>query len=376
MTVFQQSAKYRILMVDDVVRYHRLYEMAITDAMPATVHFADNGADALKKLQDPQPYDLLVLDLNMPKLNGEDTLREIKKDPAYDNMPVIILTGDPDPMRQKFLLDLGADDFIEKGSPPEIFVARLKAQIRYKLVLDRMTQMAVDMDIFAAGVLHDIRNMETNVLTICELAREYLKTNARKNAPQIISDFGMLQKKLAHLDQYAADIIHMVKETNRTFEPLPTNIESIIRWAANVAAPQKNGDLTVDIPDSLAPVLADKHFLKLAVLNIISNAVKYRRPEASPHLTVSQRSGSASGGETTLITCIRDNGVGIKPGELRKVFDPFVRGSDRSRKDGGFGLGLSMVAKVVGIMGGKVWAELPAEGPGTIMCIELPQGAA
>jgi signal transduction histidine kinase len=372
------TSKYRILMVDDVVRYHRLYEMAITDAMPATVHFADNGATALQKLQDPPPYDLLVLDLNMPKLNGEDTLREIEKDPAYDNMPVIILTGDPDPMRQKYLLDLGADDFIEKGSPPEIFVARLKAQIRYKLVLDRMTQMAVDMDIFAAGVLHDIRNMETNVLTICELAREYLKSDAVKNAPQIISDFEMLQRKLAHLDQYAADIIHMVKETNRKFEPVSTSIESVVNWAAGVSSPQKTadgGELKLDIPVPLEPVLADKHFLKLALLNIISNAVKYRRPDIAPHITVTQRSGETSGGQKKLITCIRDNGVGIKPGELRKVFDPFVRGSDRSRKDGGFGLGLSMVAKVVGTMGGKVWAELPADGPGTVMCIELPQGA-
>ncbi len=60
-------------MVDDVVRYHRLHRMAITEAMPATVHFADNGVAALDKLSGPTPYDLLILDLNMPKLNGEDT---------------------------------------------------------------------------------------------------------------------------------------------------------------------------------------------------------------------------------------------------------------------------------------------------------------
>ena len=254
------ESSYRILMVDDVVRYHRLYEMAITEAMPATVHFADNGVTALDKLSGTTPYDLLILDLNMPKLNGEDTLREIRRDPALNNMPVIILTGDPDPMRQKKLLDLGADDFIEKGAPPEVFVARLKAQMRYKMVLDQMTQMAVDMDIFAAGILHDIRNMETNVLTICELAREYLRTNPIGRAPQIISDLVMLQNKLTSLDSYASDIIRMVKETNRKLQPTRTEIEPIVRWVESVIDTQKSREekQLCRIPSRLKPVLADK----------------------------------------------------------------------------------------------------------------------
>jgi len=365
---------YRILMVDDIVRYHRLYEMAITEAMPATVHFADNGATALDKLNGPVPYDLLILDLNMPKLNGEDTLKEIRRDPGFNNMPVIILTGDPDPMRQKKLLDLGADDFIEKGAPPEVFVARLKAQMRYKLVLDQMTQMAVDMDIFAAGVLHDIRNMETNVLTICELAREYLNADPRGRAPQIASDFVMLQKKLTSLDTYATDIIRMVQETNRKLQPTETEIEPIIRWAVSISEAQKDdlkNLLQCIIPIPLKPVRADKHFLKLALLNIIGNTVKYKRPEIAPVVTITQRPSSAVSNQQTIVTEVRDNGLGIKQGELRKVFDPFVRGADRSRKDGGFGLGLSMVSKVVTSMGGRVWAEIPDDGPGTRICIEL-----
>jgi signal transduction histidine kinase len=367
------DSSYRILMVDDIVRYHRLYEMAITEAMPATVHFADNGATALAKLAGPIAFDLLILDLNMPKLNGEDTLKEIRRDPGLNNMPVIILTGDPDPMRQKQLLDLGADDFIEKGAPPEVFVARLKAQMRYKMVLDQMTQMAVDMDIFAAGVLHDIRNMETNVLTICELAREYLKSDPVGRAPQIASDFVMLQNKLTSLDNYATDIIRMVKETNRKLQPIRTDIEPIIHWVGSVTDTHKSGEetLLITIPKPLRPVLADRHFLKLALLNIVSNAVKYGRPGVKPIVTVTQRLGTNVSNRPTIITELRDNGLGIKKGELRKVFDPFVRGSERSRKDGGFGLGLSMVSKVVTSMGGRVWAEIPEDGLGTRICIEL-----
>jgi signal transduction histidine kinase len=245
--------------------------------------------------------------------------------------------------------------------------------MRYKMVLDQMTQMAVDMDIFAAGVLHDIRNMETNVLTICELAREYLKSDPVGRAPQIASDFVMLQNKLTSLDNYATDIIRMVKETNRKLQPIRTDIEPIIHWVGSVTDTHKSGEetLLITIPKPLRPVLADRHFLKLALLNIVSNAVKYGRPGVKPIVTVTQRLGTNVSNRPTIITELRDNGLGIKKGELRKVFDPFVRGSERSRKDGGFGLGLSMVSKVVTSMGGRVWAEIPEDGLGTRICIEL-----
>ncbi len=374
--------RYRILMVDDVTRYHHLYEMAITDALPAEVQFATNGVEALEKLDAPVPYDLLILDLNMPKLGGEETLTRIRQDPNLDIMPVIILTGDTDQDTHRRLLEIGADDFIEKGAPPEIFVSRLKAQMRHKLALDRLTRIAVDMDIFAAGVLHDIRNLETNIVTICELTREYLSEDPKKHQAQIDQDFASLEQRADSLGRYAREVIDMVRETRKELKLSPQQLQPLIEWAMKVAAPQKAGlkdvTLTWEVKGALAPVIADKHFLQLALLNLVQNAVKYRRPGSQPHIVVSQGAGrpdlsGVAGVGSGLVTSLSDNGIGIKQGELRKVFEPFVRGSNRSKKDGGFGLGLSLVAKVMSTMHGRVWAELPADGkPGTVMCLELP----
>jgi signal transduction histidine kinase len=372
------QARYRILMVDDVTRYHLLYEMAITDALPAEVQFATNGVEALDALAAPTPYDLLILDLNMPKLGGEETLRRIRQDPNLDTMPVIILTGDTDQETHRRLLDIGADDFIEKGAPPEVFVSRLKAQMRHKLALDRLTRIAVDMDIFAAGVLHDIRNLETNIVTVCELTREYLDTDPVKHAQQMVQDFTSLEQRAESLGRYANEVIGMVRETQKELKMSPQPLKPLVEWAVKMAQP-KELTLTYQIAGELAPVLADKHFLQLALLNLVQNAVKYRRPGVAPHLVVSQKPGRpdlTKGGQTALVTSLADNGVGIKRGELRKVFEPFVRGSDRTKKDGGFGLGLSLVAKVMSTMHGRVWAELPPDGTaGTVMCLELPAGA-
>ena len=376
------QARYRILMVDDVTRYHQLYEMAITDALPAEVQFATNGVEALEKLESPVPYDLLILDLNMPKLGGEETLTRIRQDPNFDTMPVIILTGDTDQDTHRRLLEIGADDFIEKGAPPDVFVSRLKAQMRHKLALDRLTRIAVDMDIFAAGVLHDIRNLETNIVTVCELTREYLGDDPRKHQPQIVQDFVSLEQRAESLGRYANEVIAMVRETSKELKLSPQPVTPLVEWAMKIAAPQKNGGkdvtLTWEIKGPLEPVVADKHFLQLALLNVVQNAVKYRRAGVQPHIVVSQEAGRpdlsrVAGVGPSLVTSLRDNGVGIKRGELRRVFEPFVRGSDATKKDGGFGLGLSLVAKVMSTMHGRAWAEVPADGAGgTVMCLELP----
>jgi signal transduction histidine kinase len=362
-------------MVDDVTRYQQLYEMAITDAMPAKISFATNGEEALEALASPTKYDLLILDLNMPKLGGEDTLAQIRQDPGFDNMPVIILTGDPDLDTHRRLLELGADDFIEKGSPPELFVARLKAQMRYKLALDRLTRIAVDMDIFAAGVLHDIRNLETNINAVCELTKMSLEKDPVSKKVDMLNDFGLLEEKAVGLAKYATDIIEMVRETKQQITLESVNPRKLLDWVFIMAESSEGKEpLEWSIETDLSNFQGDKNFLRLAFLNIVQNAVKYSRPESPPKVSIYERDPVDGGNDLEgkrRVICIRDYGIGVPEGEHRKVFKPFVRGTGQP-KGTGFGLGLSLVHKVISTMSGRVWAEPPPDGYGTVFCIELP----
>ena len=375
---------FRIMMVDDVVRHQRLYESTITDAIPSTVEFATNGEEALQKLNPDSPPDLLILDLNMPKMGGEEVLGRLRKDQAFDRMPVIILTGETDAACHHRLLELGADDFVEKGCSPEIFVARLKNQIRHKQTLDRFTQMAVDMDMFAAGVLHDIRNLESIIVAVCHLASELINEDPILHRAQVLSDLENLEARARKLGIYASDIIKMVRETQKQLVLGPQKIEEALQWCFEVLGVQSEKSsapqiLTWTADSKLEPVLADPQFLRLALLNIIANSIKYARQGSTPHSSLSQsRSPGTSISEEKIVTRIRDNGTGIAEGELRRVFEPFSRGrkQESTEKTSGFGLGLAMVTKVVGAMGGRVWAELPTDHlPGTVVCIELPIAA-
>ena len=83
----------------------------------------------MKVFQD-QPYDLMVLDLDMPTLGGEDVLRTVRSSPKTVGLPVVILTGSSDPEREISLMELGADDYIRKPLEPRRFMLRIKATLR------------------------------------------------------------------------------------------------------------------------------------------------------------------------------------------------------------------------------------------------------
>lgn len=370
--------RFKILMADDIVRYHSLYESAITDAISAQVHFASDGVKALEKLEKDGPFDLLILDLQMPNMGGEEVLKQVRSFSHYENMPVAILTGQSDGSKQHDLLDLGADDFIEKGAPPELFVARVKSQLRYRMTLEKLSRLAVDMDVFAAGVLHDIRNLETNILSVCMLMEDYLETDPEGNRGQMLSDLTTLIQKTERLGHYAKEVMEVVKQTTSGLKLEPQDIKQIVVWAMEMS--HSTDRIEWEVAEPVYPVLADHHFLKLTMLNIINNSIKYRHPSHPLRLEISQKEfhsklhkpkGTQDSGGMRIVTKVRDYGIGIPLHDLDKVFQPFVRGT-LAKNDGGFGLGLSLVSKVVQTMGGRIWAEAPVGGPGVVMCIELP----
>jgi signal transduction histidine kinase len=97
---------------------------------------AVNGVDALEKTRSEMP-DLLLLDLNMPAMDGFDVLREIRQDSNVAHIPVIILTAArSDPMMIQHSLNLGADDFVSKPFDRRDLLARIRAKLRVKKAED------------------------------------------------------------------------------------------------------------------------------------------------------------------------------------------------------------------------------------------------
>lgn len=379
------QSSFRILIAEDNVKYHRIYKATLEDAVPgSTVSFAEDGEQALARIQEMPDLDLLIADLNMPRVTGEQLIDILRGEPRYDSLPIVVLTGTTDHMTQTRLLEKGANDFIEKGSPPEILIARIRTQLRSKEAMDRIAAMTMDMEMFTSGVLHDIRNIETAISCLAHLIKTQVEDDPVAHRESIVADLDSLLEQSSRISSYGSQIIQKVKETQHTLKPSPVEITTALGFASSSVTKShpdlKDGLYTIE--GTLLPVVADSHFLNLVFLNLMQNAVKYSRPGITPHVMISQTStAGAAGGQSMVLTHFRDNGRGIPREELRQVFEPFVR-LKRDQDEGvaiksqgeGFGLGLALVRRAVHKMGGRIWAEEPTDGkgPGALFCLELP----
>lgn len=119
----------------------------------------------------------------------------------------------------------------------------------------------------------------------------------------------------------------------------------------------------------IPPVQADKHRIAQALDNLVGNAVKHMGNRPDPTIAIELRDNSDS-----VLVLVSDNGVGIPPQYRKRVFDRFFR-IKKSNLDGGSGLGLSIVKRIIEGHGGRIWVE-SEEGKGATFCFTIPKGAA
>lgn len=140
----QQEAKQipKILVVDDSATSRRLLSKRV-EKLGHEVRMACDGQQALDILQGTEPgksgerIDLVLLDMFMPNLNGDEVLEKMKKDDALKNIPVIMISGAEDVSQKARCIELGASDFLPKPFDPIIFKARVVACLRAKRIQER-----------------------------------------------------------------------------------------------------------------------------------------------------------------------------------------------------------------------------------------------
>ena len=115
----------KILVVDDEVYILHILDF-ILGAENYDVVTATNGEQALQKVREEKP-DLVILDIMMPRLDGYETCRMIRSDPATKNIPVILLTAKGREVDQKLGREVGANDYMTKPFSPSKLIERVQA---------------------------------------------------------------------------------------------------------------------------------------------------------------------------------------------------------------------------------------------------------
>jgi len=154
-----ESARPKLLVVDDdPINIQALYRAFADDHQ---VLMATTGTQALEMCLTRQP-DLVLLDVQMPDMDGHEVCRRLKDDPATRDIPVIFVTAHNDSAAEAKGLDLGAADFISKPIHPKIVRARVRSQLTVKAHVDLLRHLA-----FVDGLtgIHNRRHFDTQLAT-------------------------------------------------------------------------------------------------------------------------------------------------------------------------------------------------------------------
>jgi PAS domain S-box-containing protein len=221
-------------------------------------------------------------------------------------------------------------------------------------------------DEFLAMLGHELRNPLAPLRGVVEtLRRQKLDGAARGRA------YAMMERQVGHLTRLVDDLLDVSRITRGLVELRrePVNVAEVAGQAVEMAAPVVEGrghDLQLSLPRKPLRVEGDATRLTQVVFNLLNNAAKYTDRGGRIWLTVERQGAQA-------VVRVRDNGPGMKADLVPIVFDLFTQGERTpDRSQGGLGLGLTLVKRLVELHGGTVEARSEGPGKGSEFTVRLP----
>ena len=228
-------------------------------------------------------------------------------------------------------------------------------------------------DSFINAVTHELK---TPIASI----RLYLETLERRDVPpeQQHEFYRLMLQDTERLHSTVEQVLKAGQAGHKRGQHLeiPVDFAALVKECVEMARSRYHLDgtaLRFEEEANAAPswVVGDPEELKTAVSNVLDNAVQYSRDEVSVTAEI------VTSNEKSVVLRVRDQGVGIPAGELKRVFKRFYRVPDRAlSKVKGTGLGLFIVRAIARKHGGRAFAESGGEGKGTTVTIELPRSVA
>ncbi|HEX4794580.1 MAG TPA: ATP-binding protein [Humisphaera sp.] len=220
-------------------------------------------------------------------------------------------------------------------------------------------------DEFLATLAHELRNPLAPV-------QNALETLKRAGSDTALAEDAraMMERQVRHMARLIDDLMDISRITRGklSLRRQKTDVAAVIRAAADstrTAFADKSQELRIELPDEPLNIDADPVRLEQAIGNLLNNASKYTDAGGQIHVS------AARDGQDAVIR-VKDNGIGIAPDMLPRVFDLFTQ-AERSleRAAGGLGIGLSLVKGLVELHGGTVNAHSDGEGRGSEFVIRL-----
>ena len=324
------------------------------------VRTACDGAQGLAEARE-QPPDLVVTDEMMPGKSGSELLAELREDPALRDIPVIFVTARSDPESRVRLLEAGADDLLVKPFHDGELLARARRLVEAREQARRLAQANHDLDLFASTAAHDLQAPVRTIGGFAQHLRRMLGPSLNEQALKYLEYIEDGSQRLTEL------IRGMLALARLASAPAPDGLVDLGEVLADVQQ-----DLTADLQASggdvigapLPVVSGDRGQLRQLVQNLVSNGLKFRRPDVPPVVRVT---AVAVGGRWEV--AFADNGMGFDPDQAERIFEPLIR-LHGAGSFPGTGLGLAICRRIAEHHGGSIKASsTPGDGATFTVCL-------
>ncbi|MDM8527745.1 ATP-binding protein [Anaerolineales bacterium HSG24] len=368
-SLMTQTDQFDILVVDDEPINRQVLVNHLSVQQYRVVEAAD-GLEALQQIQAGQHFDLIVLDVMMPRMSGYEVCRELRRDYPATELPIIMLTAKNrvDDLVAGF--EAGANDYLIKPFSK----AELLVRIQTHLQLNNLRALNASKDKFFSIVSHDLRSPFTPLLGMSDLLVE-----SADSAPR-------------------GDILTMSRSINKAAQNVYNLLETLLQWSRLQRGHLTHNPEVFDIKEMIDRIVelliinadekgiillnhvsaglfvdADKNMLNTVIRNLTSNALKFTNRGGriiicaeivtKPHVTDSTELVEVS---------VIDSGVGMSQENLANLFILEAQHSTRgTAQEGGTGLGLIICQEMVHQNGGDISVESEL-GEGTTIKFTVP----
>lgn len=368
----------KILVVDD--NPATLYATGrVIRAAGFEISEADTGAAAITTAAT-KPVDLIVLDINLPDMDGYEVCRQIRATPETSTVRVVYLSATfVDDRHRVEGYEAGADAFLTHPVEPMVLVATIRALLRTRAVelqleglLEREREVREQAeranrskDEFLATLSHELRSPLNAIVGWAEVARLRTTSEDVQQALRVIVRNARFQTQLISdlldVSRITLGKLELSKETIDIAELVSTTVESSRSMADDAGV-----TVELEVQKDIGLLDADPVRVHQMVSNLLSNALKFSVPGGRIRISARRDDHSA-------VLTVSDDGRGIEPAMLPLLFDRFWQEDTTSRRThSGLGLGLAIVKHVAQMHGGSVRAESEGLGKGAQFTITLP----
>ena len=371
----ETSSSGAVLLVEDTMTVRLLLADQV-EQMGHTVTLAKHGKEALALLEKHH-FDLILLDVYMPELDGFGVLQVLKSDPRWQQIPVLVVSAASEHDAMIRCIEMGADDFLQKPCDGILLRARVTACLEKKRFNDQREQMLAQREQMLAElhqnyaelqkyeelrdsltnmIVHDMRAPLTSIVSGLEMI-EFLPEMTPDKRDELLALAHQGGKTLMGMINDLLDISKMeAGAMNLNCGPVTAH-ELIEISVHQLKALLTDRALTLQqfIAPDLPKLWCDAPKISRVLVNLLGNAIKFTPREGMITLAAQKGSGQH---ENFVQFSVCDTGEGIPREAFARIFEKF--GQVENRKAGrkmSSGLGLTFCKMTIEAHGGEIWLE-------------------